>query len=268
MTIQLTMLGTGNAAATHCYNTCFAIRNGDDYCLIDGGGGNGLLTQLEKSGIDFADIHEVFVTHTHTDHILGVVWLIRMIAQQLRKGEYQGELKVYGHDKVIEALQWMCQNLLPGKIAARIGNGIQLIEIKDGDIFHMAGMVVKCFDIHSRKCKQYGCKITLPDNRYLTCLGDEPFNSLNEEVVQGSDWLLHEAFCLYADREHFKPYEKSHSTALDAGRLAQQLEVANLLLFHTEDETLINRKETYTAEAKAHFKGAVWVPDDLERIDL
>ena len=268
MSVQLTMLGTGNAAATHCYNTCFTLRNNNDYFLIDGGGGNGLLTQLQKAGIDYTAIHEVFVTHTHTDHILGIVWLIRMVAQQLRKGEYQGELKVYGHDKVIEALLWMCHNLLPEKIAERIGNGIHLIEVKDGDTFQTAGLKVTCFDIHSKKCKQFGCKVTLPDNRYLTCLGDEPFNPLTKEMVQGSQWLLHEAFCLYADREHFKPYEKSHSTALDAGRLAQQLEVANLLLFHTEDETLVNRKETNTAEAKAHFNGAVWVPDDLEIIDL
>ena len=54
------------------------------------------------------------------------VWLIRMIAQQRRNGEYQGELKVYGHGKVIEALQWMFQNLLTGDIADRMVKGRHL----------------------------------------------------------------------------------------------------------------------------------------------
>lgn len=58
----------------------------------------------------------------------------------------------------------------------------------------------------------------------------------------GADWLLCEAFCLYDDRERFKPYEKHHSTALDAGRLASKLNVKNLLLYHTEDKTLATRK--------------------------
>lgn len=35
--------------------------------------------------------------------------------------------------------------------------------------------------------------------------------------------MMCEAFCLYADRDTFKPYEKCHSTALDAGKLAEEL---------------------------------------------
>ncbi len=46
--LELIMLGTGNAMVTKCYNTCFAIRNGAEYFLVDAGGGNGILVQLEK----------------------------------------------------------------------------------------------------------------------------------------------------------------------------------------------------------------------------
>lgn len=80
--------------------------------------------------------------------------------------------------------------------------------------------------------------------------------------------MLCEAFCLYDDRERFKPYEKHHSTALDAGRLASKLNVKNLLLYHTEDKTLATRKERYTAEAQQVFTGCIYVPDDLEKIIL
>ena len=50
--------------------------------------------------------------------------------------------------------------------------------------------------------------------------------------------FLCEAFCLYEDREVFQPYKKHHSTALDAGRLAAELGVKNLVLYHTEDRNL------------------------------
>ena len=74
---------------------------------------------------------------------------------------------------------------------------------------------------------------------------------------------MSEAFCLYADRERFKPYEKHHSTALDAGRVAAQLGAKALLLYHTEDETLSTRAVRYGEEAANAFPGTVLVTDDL-----
>jgi len=68
---ELIMLGTGCAMVTECYNTCFALKNDDDVFLVDAGGGNGILTQLKKADIAITDIHNMFVTHAHTDHILG-----------------------------------------------------------------------------------------------------------------------------------------------------------------------------------------------------
>lgn len=66
---QIIMLGTGNAGVTRCYNTCFAIRTAENVLLVDAGGGNGILVQLEKAGIAIERIHDMFVTHAHTDHI-------------------------------------------------------------------------------------------------------------------------------------------------------------------------------------------------------
>lgn len=73
---------------------------------------------------------------------------------------------------------------------------------------------------------------------------------------------------MYRDREIFSPYEKHHSTARDAGRLAGSLGVKNLVLYHTEDRNLATRKTTYTAEAASEFSGNIYVPDDLERVAL
>ena len=70
---RLIMLGTGNALVTRCYNTCFAIQDNDEYFLVDAGGGNGIMRQLQDADISMAQIHHIFLTHEHTDHLLGII---------------------------------------------------------------------------------------------------------------------------------------------------------------------------------------------------
>ena len=58
------------------------------------------------------------------------------------------------------------------------------------------------------------------------------------------------------------------STALDAGKLAKSLNAKHLILWHTEEDQLEKRKELYTNEAKEAFDGNIYVPYDLETIEL
>ena len=265
---KLIVLGTGNAAVTKCYNTCFVISNENSFFLVDAGGGNGVLSQLEKAQIPLASIHDMFITHAHTDHILGAVWILRMVTQQTQKGKYQGVLQVYGHEKVVRVLRQICELTLPGKILKAMEQTVSFHVLEPADRFTVAGMQAQCFDIASTKEKQFGFRLCLPNGRILACLGDEPFNESVREYVDGADWLMSEAFCLYAQKDVFKPYEKHHSTALDAGRLAQSLHTRNLVLYHTEDSALEQRKDSYMQEARTNFDGNVFVPDDLEVIPL
>lgn len=265
---RIVMLGTGNAMATRCYNTCFVVCAGTERLLVDAGGGNGILTQLERAGMDAAEIHDMYLTHAHTDHILGAVWMVRLVVSLMLKGTYQGRFTVYGHDKALHVLSWICRMTLPRKYVACMDERVTLREVHDGERLRVGGMELLCFDIRSTKEKQYGFRLRLPDGTVVACLGDEPYNAANRACVAGADWLLCEAFCLYRDRAVFKPYEKHHSTALEAGRLAAGLGVGNLLLYHTEDKTLPTRKAAYTAEAAQGFAGRVCVPDDLETVYL
>ena len=92
---RLTALGTGNAAVTRCYNTCFLLDLPQGYLLCDAGGGNGILSQLEKAGVDLAQIHHLILTHAHSDHLLGAVWVVRMVAAAMNAGRYEGELTIW-----------------------------------------------------------------------------------------------------------------------------------------------------------------------------
>ncbi len=267
MSTQLILLGTGNALVTKCYNTCFALKNGKQYFLTDAGGGNGILAQLEKARIPLSDISALFVTHGHTDHILGVIWVIRLAASLFTRGKHPG-LTVFCHDECEEKLRTFCRMTLTAKLQAVLDHGVKFVRLQDGDNFTAAGFACTAFDIHSTKTKQFGYRAVLPDGQVLVCLGDEPYNPACQRYAQGADWLLSEAFCLYAEREQFNPYEKHHSTALDAARTARELGAKHLVLYHTQDNCLPERKRLYTAEAKQVFAGQVYVPDDLETLDL
>ena len=262
---QITMLGTGNATVSQIYNTCFLLKTSSTLMLVDAGGGNGILAQLKKVNVLISDIHHLFVTHAHTDHVLGVIWVIRMVAQC--KG-YEGLLHVYGNDKVMKVIKTIIDMILAKKQLAKVAERVVFHQLEDGDCFEVGDMKLECFDIQSTKEKQFGFRAELPGGEVLACLGDEPYNEQNRRYIVGADWMMCEAFCLYADRDTFKPYEKCHSTALDAGKLAEELGVKNLILYHTEEKTLANRKENYTREAAENFKGRIFVPDDLEVIEL
>mgnify|MGYP004530493475 FL=1 len=84
--MKLTMLGTGNALVTECYNTCFVVEEKEEYFMVDGGGGNTVLRQLKEAGIDWKKIKTIFVTHKHIDHIMGIIWMMRMIGQYMSQG--------------------------------------------------------------------------------------------------------------------------------------------------------------------------------------
>lgn len=262
------MLGTGNAMVTKCFNTCFAIHNEEDYFLVDAGGGNGILAQIEKAEIPFEQIRHMFLTHAHTDHILGAVWMVRKIAAMMGAEAYHGRFIIYCHDEAAHILKEICRLTLAEKFLKFIGSKILIQEVKDGERQEISGIAVRFFDIQSSKARQFGFRADWQDGLSLACLGDEPYNSVCRSYVEGADWLLCEAFCLYGQKDIFHPYEKHHSTALDAANLAKKLKAGNLVLYHTEDTDLENRKKQYTKEAELLFSGNVFVPDDLEVLKL
>lgn len=266
--MKLTILGTGNATVSECYNTCFCISEGREHFLVDAGGGNRILKVLKDTGIELNDIHDIFVTHEHVDHVLGVIWLIRMIGQRMNQGKYDGELRIYCHRELSEKIQAIANMTIQQKVCRHFGRRIRFDIVEHGDIRQIIGCPVTFFDIASTKAKQFGFTMELLDGKKFTCVGDEPYNEFDYEFVKGSDWLLHEAFCLYEEADKFKPYEKHHSTVREACELAEELQVPNLLLYHTEETHLARRKQLYTSEGQQYYHGNLLVPDDLEVFEL
>ncbi len=266
--MKLTILGTGNASVTECYNTCFVLSDEDRHFLVDAGGGNQILGILKDVGVPLEEIHDIFITHEHIDHLLGLIWIIRMIGQKMNQGKYEGEVRIYCHSGLISTITTIAELTIQKKVTRHIGERILLIPVESGEQKKILDCDVTFFDIGSTKARQFGFTMTTKEGVKLTCCGDEPYNPCEEAYVKGSDWLMHEAFCLFCEADKFDPYEKHHSTVKEACQLAEELKVPNLILYHTEATHLKERKELYTKEGRRYYNGNLLVPDDKEVFEL
>ena len=147
----LYVFGTGNATVTNLYNTCFALRDGDEYFMVDAGGGNGILKILDNMQVPLEHIHHIFVTHAHTDHVLGIVWMVRMIATKMKKDQYIGDAHIYCHAELIETIKTLCRLTIQDKFYNMIGDRIHLEEVKDGETRHILSYDVLRYPLHEIK---------------------------------------------------------------------------------------------------------------------
>lgn len=266
---KLNILGTGHAMTLDCYNTCFTLENNEgEHILVDTGGGLQIIKQLRDANIDFRKIHNIILSHKHTDHILGMFWIIRYAQKFFDNNNYDGNLNVYMHKELESTIRKIMFEVLPQKFTKLIDNRIIFNIVEDKEEIKILNYNIKFLDVQAKKDRQFGFRTTLENGKKLVFLGDETFDEKIRDEVENADWLLHEAMCMDSEAEIFKPYEKMHSTVKTASEIATSLNVKNLVLYHASDNNLENRKRLYTEEAKLYFNGNIYVPDDLEVIEL
>ena len=264
---SLMMLGTGNGGTLNLYNTCFIIKNEGGTFLIDTGGSIEIIKRLKHFNIKVNDINNIFISHSHTDHILGLIWMFKKMGRMVLHGEIKEKINIYCNDVVYEAIKGVSNYILSSTLTKAIYDITNFIILNDGDKYNINGTSYEFFDILAKGTKQYGFECILEDNRFIF-LGDETLNPKLYDRIKNADFVTHEAFCLDKEENIFHAYEKNHSTALSASKVMNDLNVSNLLLYHTEETHGIDRKELYIEEAKSVFDGNVIVPDDLEEIRL
>ena len=261
--MKLHMLGTGAGGTLNCYNTCFAIENKDEYLLVDGGGGNQIIKQLKTANINLNAIHNIFISHSHCDHILGVVWVVRFICQKIKNNKgYEGNLNIFGCNHAITTLKTILDLTYPQH--EKFKDRIKLIEVKNNQQIEINNLNFRFFDTLAKKVQQFGFIL---NNKLMFC-GDEPLQKELFDLAKNKDWLIHEAFCLESDEPIFKAHEKSHSTVLDSAKTAQTVNAKNLILLHSVDNDLKNRKSLFCKEANSIFKGNTFNPNDFDVIEI
>ncbi|MDE6135819.1 MAG: MBL fold metallo-hydrolase [Muribaculaceae bacterium] len=263
---EITMLGTGSAFPVRSYNTCFLLRTTDLLLLVDAGGGNGIIERIHAAGTNPADIPDMFITHAHTDHILGAVWIIRSWINAEIAGN-GARRTIYGNRDVIEAITEICRLTLLKSHFDIFRKTVTLHTVAHDYRISFGQTDIRFIDCRCTNVNQTGLDITLPSGTRLVCLGDEALSEANSHEAEQAQWLMCGAFCRHADADIYHPYEKHHRTVLDVARQAEKAGIANLVLYHSEDRTPC-RQDAYRAEAAQAFSGNIIVPDDGDTITI
>ena len=278
--------------------TALLVRRGGERLLFDCA--EGTQRQFLSSSIGLIDLREVFLTHFHADHYLGLPGLLKTFS--LRGRELP--ITIYGPPGLRDLFGSL------RRIFGKLTYEYQLVELRAGETLDRGDYRLETFRVEhgvsaigyalvehdrpgrfdvdaadalgvpagpARGALQRGEPVTLADGRAITpeavlgparpgrklaIAGDTAPCESVLEAARHADVLVHEATFLEDERERAR--ETAHSTALDAARIAVDAGVAMLALTH-----LSNRYFGPEAarEARTIFAETV-VPKDFDIIDL
>ena len=299
MDLDVVFLGTSGATPTaRRAPAATVIRRGGERLLVDCA--EGTQRQLLRSSVGLPDIEDVFLTHYHADHTLGLPGMLKTFA--LRGRELP--LTVHGPPGLRELMGAF------GRLTGRLTFDVVLEELRPGDALQRDGYTFQAFAVnHGRSALGYalveeerpgrfddaaadslgvpfgpergalqrGESVTLADGRQvrpdelmgapragrtIALSGDTAPSEHVVAAAQGATLLVHEAtFC---DDSRERARETLHSTAGEAAAVALAAGVELLALTH-----LSNRYfgPEVRSEARAIFPQTI-VPRDFDVIEL
>ena len=297
MDLSVVFLGTGGSVPTARRATaCLLARVGGKRLLFDCGEGS--QRQMQRS-TGLVQVDEVYVTHYHADHYLGLPGLLKTYDLQGR----ERPLRIVGPPglkALFDALR---------RILGRISYEVELVELEEGDALRHDGYEVRCFEVeHQVRAHGYALVEDQRPGRFdperAVSLGVEPgpdFGRLQAgEAVVGADGQVrpeqvmgkprrgrkvvitgdtapcemtrvaaHEAELLvhdgsFADAELDRAVETGHATARQAAELAREANVRLLTLVHIS--TRYDVREVL-AEAREVFP-ATEAPRDFDLVEI
>ena len=260
-------LGTsGSAPTARRAPAATLIRRGGDRLLIDCG--EGTQRQLLRSDIGLVDLTEVYLTHFHADHYLGLPGMLKTFALRGR----EVALTVYGPRGLRDLLGAL------RRVFARLPYPLEVVELEAGDALVRDGYRILPFAVEhgvaavgyaivederpgrfdadqadrlqiphgpERGALQRGAAITLADGtvvspeellgparagRKVVLTGDTGPAASVVEAAAGAELLVHDATFCADERERAR--ETRHSTAGEAALAAREAGVRMLALTH------------------------------------
>jgi ribonuclease Z len=261
MSLTVRFLGTSAARPTVERNvSSIAVLREGETLLFDCG--EGTQRQMMRYGISFA-LSDVFITHFHGDHIIGVIGLFRTLALQGRTEP----MRMFGPRGAARVLRGAAQFGVD-----RVGFPVEITEVAPGQRLARDGYTIIPFPtLHSgdasvgyslveedRKGRfdpdvarslgvpeGRGESVMLDDGRVIepqalvgprrpgrsiAITGDTRPCDATIEAARGADLLIHEA--TFADEEAVRASETGHSTAREAAGVAAAAGVRRLALTH------------------------------------
>jgi ribonuclease BN (tRNA processing enzyme) len=241
------LLGSGGWIPTSRRATCSALVRQDEHALvIDAGTGVGRL--IEDPGLlDGISRLDFVLTHFHLDHVVG---LASLPALSLPKPP-----GLHGPGA------WLYRDPTEAILARLVGPPLFPIELDRlvagiGEI-SADGLEIGPFQVRVRVQERHNHPtLALRVDDVVTYCTDTAYDDGNAEFARGSRILAHEAWYTEDDPRD----QTSHSSALDAARIAGDADVTELVLIHIRPGADKQRLED---EARASFGRAV-VGEDLQ----
>ncbi len=300
MDLDLVFLGTSASMPTaQRAPAAFLLRRGGERLLFDCA--EGTQRQLQRSSVGLPDLEEIFLTHLHADHFLGLPGMLKTFA--LRGREEVG-LTVYGPSGVKDLFGRLrpflgrlpypltVVEVAPGEELARGDYRIVTFAVDHG-VSAVGYAVVEDerpgrFDVaaadalgvpagRERGQLQGGEAVTLADGtvvepeavlgpsrpgRKIVLTGDTAPAPSVVQAAYRADLLVHEA--TFAAEEKERARETLHSTAADAAEVARLAEVKLLALTHVSTRYFGSE---LAREAREIFPETV-VPRDFDIIEV
>jgi ribonuclease Z len=297
--LDLVFLGTAGSMPTAQRGpSALLVRRGGERLLVDCG--EGTQRQLLRSNVGLVDLREVFLTHYHADHYLGLPGMMKTFALRGRTLP----LTIYGPVGLVDLFaalrrvfgrltyEYELTVVAPGDVLARDDYDLAVFGVAHG-VSAVGYALVETprpgrFDVATadalgvppgpeRGALQRGEAVALaggvtvsPEQvlgparpgRKLVLAGDTAPSPAVLDVARGADVLVHEATFLSDEEERAR--DTLHSTALDAAELARDADVSLLALTHISSRYAGGQ---IAREARTMFADTV-VPKDFDIIEV
>ncbi len=300
---DVTILGCGSATPTLRHHpSAQAVNFRGRVMLIDCGEGTQL--QLRRYGIAFSRITDIFISHLHGDHCLGLPGLLSTLDLQESTQPVTVHIPAHGLDIFARMLKFFCPGAKSITLKAiPAGTNVILstktLTVTSFPLYHriaafgfifreglrerrLLGDVADALGIPPslRKGIKAGASWRRPadgrvfDNRELTASPPSPLSYAYcsdtmadprvAEAVRGVDLLYHEA--TYLSDLATQAIARGHSTAAQAGEIAREAGAGALLIGHYSKR--YTDSSPLVAEASATFPGPVIAADEGMTIEI
>ncbi|MCZ6566457.1 MAG: MBL fold metallo-hydrolase [Gammaproteobacteria bacterium] len=270
--MRVTLLGTGSPRPDVSRSgPAVLVEAGGKYLLFDAG--RGVVDRLNQLDIPASEIHQVFLTHLHSDHIsaLDDLWMTGWIYQR------QQPLAVYGPDGTESFTQQLQQAYaydaeLRHQYAGLDKNAAILTahDIKPGVIYAENGVKVTAFLVdHKPVDPAYGYRIDFGE-RSVVISGDTTYSDNLIAHAQDVDLLIHEIFAakekILGKNPRLQKIERYHTNPTQLSRVLDEITPRMTILTHV---ILIGIEESSViTQLKDGYTGEIRMGEDLIRLDV
>jgi len=265
--IKVTLLGTGTPVPLmERFGPSILVQAGRETLLFDAG--RGCLQRLRQVNVSYDQINALFLTHLHSDHIVGLpdLWLTGWLLS--RRSTQLNVFGPLGTDEMIKNLQKAYAFDIKMRIeddkTPEEGSKFLVSEIQEGIIYEKNGVKVIAFEVdHYPIVPAFGYRIEY-NGHSVVLSGDTRYSENLIKFGRGADLLIHEVVIAPDTLSKTNPdYHifAHHTTIEQACKIFNETKpklaaYSHIVKLHRNEQDLLER-------TKANYPGQFIIGEDL-----